>query len=256
MPSFRRREEGDPRFRRPPAAGPRREAEEEEEDEPVRGSFRRPGGASSPWQREWASEPGTQARPMREPASRLRALVERIVPRSEQEDPYFKYGNIFFQVLSPAREGARPEAGPRAEPQAAAPQARRARRAQGGAPVVDPRNWFDDKAIYEAARRVRSDQRFKPGSPVALVQVAPGSPNEKQRAADLVKFFRIPKAEVDRYNDQTIWTELLHPFLDELSYAFDAGKPQDLPGSFGFQVADNPRMPPELKGSFWLGYTE
>jgi hypothetical protein len=113
---------------------------------------------------------------------------------------------------------------------------------------VDPRNWFDTQAIWDAARKVRSDSRFRPGSPVALVQVAPASPNEASRATDLIRFFRIPPQEVQRYEGARIWSDLLHPLLDEMSYAFNEAKPRDLPGQFAFQAGRD--------GSFWLAYME
>lgn len=260
---FRRREEGPPRSRRPAAPTPRRrEAEEEAEPEspPFRSSFRRDAPSyQSPWQREWEPSGGPRAQPFQERVERgerKRELWEVLVPESERKDPYFDYGKV-FEVLRPTRgaERPRPEAafGPassarREAGSAAAPESRRAARSREGPPTVDPRNWFDTQAIWEAARRVRADSRFRPGSPVALVQVAPASANEASRAGDLIQFFRIPQQEIERYEGSRIWIDLLHPFLDEMSFAFNTAKPQDLPGQFAFQSGRD--------GSFWLSYME
>lgn len=259
---FRRREEG-PRGRRPAGPAPRRrEPEEEPPPEPatVRSSFRRDFPAESPWRREWEPGAGPRAEPFQERerggGERKRELWEFIVPESERQDPYFDYGKV-FEVLRPTRgaERPRPEAGPGpayARREGAPPpppqESRRAARGREGPPTVDPRNWFDTQAIWEAARRVRADSRFRPGSPVALVQVAPASRDEAARAADLISFFRIPRQEVDRYQGARIWSDLLHPLLDEMSYAFNTAKPQDLPGQFAFQSGKD--------GSFWLAYME
>lgn len=268
-----RRQEGDPRARRP--GGFRRDREEEEtQEEPERpGGARReaPAGQASPWRREWEPGPGPRAEPIRR---RGPTLTELLVPASEREDPYFEYSKVFQRRgRSPAPGfGPRPEAGPaysrRGAPEAGpqAQQSRRPGRAREGPPQVDPRNWFDTEKIFAAARRVKADPRFQPGSPVALVQIANAhGPQDAQRAGartkeevaaalevmraeDLVRFFRIPKEEVEKHNYPGIWTNLLHPFLDEISYAINSAKPQDLPGQFGFQ--------PGKDGSFWLAYME
>lgn len=257
---FRRREEGPERGRR--ASGPpprRREAEPEAEGEstPIHRGFRSSAPSfQAPWRREFDPSEGPRAAPFQERergGERKRELWEVLVPESERQDPYFDYGKI-FDVLRPSPR-ARQEA-PYAPPPSARreggppppPESRRPARGREGPPTVDPRNWFDDRAVWEAARRVRTDSRFRPGNPVALVQVAPASANEEARAADLVRFFRIPREEVGRHQGPRIWSDLLHPFLDELSYALNAAKPQDLPGQFAFQAGRD--------GSFWLGYME
>lgn len=275
---FRRREE-DPRPPRPGGSRFRRDQPEEEPEEVERpfGMRREPpaGGGSSPWRREWEPGPGPRAEPIRR---RGPTLTELLVPASEREDPYFEYSKVFDRparqrTIGPAQaprgEGGAPPFARRGAPEAAAaaPQTRRPGRAREGPPQVDPKNWFDEQKIFDAARRVRSDSRFKPGSPVALVQIAParsmqdaqkaGARNQQEaaaalealRAEDLVRFFRIPKEEVERHaNLAALWSGTIAPFLDELSYAFNAAKPQDLPGQFGFQ--------PGRDGSFWLAYME
>lgn len=270
---FRRREE-DPRARRP--GGFRRQAEEEEEEEGESqrpSSIRREAGAppsSSPWRREWEPGPGPRAEPIRR---RGPTLTELLVPASEREDPFFEYSKVFSRrgrAVAPA-QGPRAEAAPGYARRGAAPeggpQTRRPGRAREGPPQVDPKNWFDEQKIFDAARRVRADSRFQPGSPVALVQIAPArGPQDAQRAGartkeemaaaiealraeDLVRFFRIPKQEVERHASMVeLWAQTLTPFLDELSYAFNVAKPKDLPGQFGFQ--------PGRDGSFWLAYME
>lgn len=259
---FRKREEPGPRGRRPAPPPPRRREPEEPavpESSAPRTSFRRDTPSyQTPWRRDWEPGAGPRAEPFQERAERgerKRELWEVLVPESEQKDPYFDYGKV-FNVLAPGRGQERPrtEAGPgpsyarREGAPPPAPESRRAARSREGPPTVDPRNWFDTQAIWDAARRVRADSRFRPGSPVALVQVAPASPNETSRAADLIRFFRIPRQEVDRYEGPRLWSDLLHPFLDEMSYAFNAGRPQDLPGQFAFQAGKD--------GSFWLAYME
>lgn len=263
---FRRREEGPPRGRRPASPPPRRREPEEPaepEGRPFRSSFRRDEpGYQTPWRREWEPGSGPRAEPFQERVERgvergerRRELWEVLVPESERQEPYFDYGKV-FEVLRSTRgaERPRPEVGPapasarREGGPAPAPESRRAARSREGPPTVDPRNWFDTQAIWEAARRVRTDTRFQSGSPVALVQVAPASANEASRAADLIQFFRIPHQEVGRYPSTRLWIDLLHPFLDEMSFAFNTAKPQDLPGQFAFQSGRD--------GSFWLAYME
>lgn len=263
---FRRREE-DPRGRKPtPPPGRERprqrpEVEEERVEAEPRGGFRRtaPEGGS-PWRREWEPMPGGRAEPLRQ-EKRRRLLWDILVPESEQEDPDFDYRQIFSALLPSPRGGGRgempPPRGGQEQPRGGeyrpggggpAPTHGRPGRTREGPPVVDPKNWFNLEAITQAARQVRADQRFKKGHPVALVQIAPASPNEMARAAHLIRFFRIPKQEVDRHPGESIWSALLHPFLDELSYAINVAKPAELPGDFGFQAAPN--------GSFWLAYME
>lgn len=258
---FRRREEGPPRGRRPAAPPPRRREPEEEaapESSPIRSSFRRDmPGYQTPWQREWEPGAGPRVAPFQERTERgerKRELWEVLVPESERRDPYFDYGKV-FEVLRPVPGAGRPgpEAGPgpsyaRREGGPPPPESRRAARSREGPPTVDPRNWFDTQAIWTAARQVRADSRFRPGNPVALIQVAPASTNEASRAADLVRFFRIPRQEVEHHEGPRLWSDLLHPFLDELSYAFNTARPQDLPGQFAFQAGRD--------GSFWLAYME
>jgi predicted methyltransferase len=113
---------------------------------------------------------------------------------------------------------------------------------------VNPANWFDMSRVWAAVQTVRADQRFRPGSPVAVVQVSNPSRDEERRAQDLIRFFGIPPADAQRFHGPELWTKLLSPFVDELAYAINYEKPREIPGKVKFQVGND--------GSFWLAYVE
>jgi hypothetical protein len=230
MPSYRRDRPSSARpSGRPGGPGPRpssfrREEPEEEEQGFRRPSFlRREGGPS-----EFASRPVGP--------SERRELWEVLVPKSEQEDPYFDYSKV-FEVLRPGR-GATPRGyeGPRAEaPRGAGyergpergPGSQRPAREPGAPPLLDAGQFFDLSRIWNAVMALKHDPRFKVGSPVAVVRTAP--------QAEVHRFFRIQPGDVA-------------PFLDELSYAINTVKPRELPGRFLFQRGAD--------GFVWLAYVE
>lgn len=251
-----------------PRMRPSGEEEEEEESGPSSPiSYRRPGPpTASPFRGGF--EPGReiyQRSSYGEPD--IPELFEILVPEGELRDPEFRYSSL-WETTSPSwflprpgergysrggggeaqRDVARGGGGPRPGPAPAAGPGQRPARRREGPPTVDPRNWFDVDAIWNGVRQRKADQRFRPGAPVGIVQIAPASADEMSRARDLVRFFRIPKAEADKHPGRAIWDSLLHPFMDELSYAFNHGKPRDIPGTIGFQAGRD--------GSFWLGYME
>lgn len=225
MPSYRRdRPAGGPP---PRPGGPgrpssfRREEPEEESRFSRPSMFRREGAPS-----EYASRPVSP--------SQRRELWEVLVPKSEQEDPYFDYSKV-FEVLRPGRgggggvprgyEGPRSEA-PRGQPnQERGPQ--RPAREPGAPPLLDAAQFFDLSRIWNAVMALKHDPRFKVGSPVAVVRTAPQ--NEVHR------FFRIQPGDVA-------------PFLDELSYSINSVKPRELGGRFLFQRGAD--------GFVWLAYVE
>lgn len=186
--------------------------------------FRREGapGAAS----EYASRPVGP--------SERRELWEVLVPKSEQEDPYFDYSKV-FEVLRPGRgsiPGPRGYEGPRAEAPRGAERgpergSQRPAREPGAPPLLDAGQFFDLSRIWNAVMTLKHDPRFKVGSPVAVVRTAP--------QAEVHKFFRIQPADVA-------------PFLDELSYSLNSVKPRELPGRFLFQRGAD--------GFVWLAYVE
>lgn len=248
-----------------PSRFPPPERKEEEEAEEV-GPREMPGGGVS-LRRRGADLPS--ASPWRgsfDPSSRVpsRSTYEREPEVEELEDILFpkewRGGEAFhfadpFDVLpgrvyipsprQPPRQPAqqRPGAAPTGGGRPSRPT-----RAREGPPSVDPMNWFDMPKIWAAVAERRVDPRFQRGTPVGIVQVAPPRPDEMARAADLIRFFRIPRQEVERYQGRQLWDALLHPFMDELSYAMNQAKPSGIPGDLGFQAGRD--------GSFWLGYAE
>lgn len=221
MPSYRRDRPGPsggaPRPGRP--SGFRREEAEEEPQFRRPSMFRREGGPS-----EFASRPVGP--------SERRELWEVLVPKSEQEDPYFDYGKV-FEILRSGRgaaprgyESPRGEA-PRGPERGPERGSQRPAREPGAPPVLDAGQFFDLPRIWGAVTTLKHDPRFKVGSPVAVVRTAPQ--NEVHR------FFRIQPADVA-------------PFLDELSYALNTAKPREFPGRFLFQRGAD--------GFVWLAYVE
>lgn len=199
--SFRRQEEEEPQFRRP-------------------SMLRREGAPGAP--SEYASRPVGP--------SERRELWEVLVPKSEQEDPYFDYSRV-FEILRPGRgsiPAPRGYEGPRAEaPRGAERGSQRPAREPGAPPLLDAGQFFDLSRIWNAAMTLKHDPRFKVGSPVAVVRTAP--------QAEVHKFFRIQPGDVA-------------PFLDELSYSLNGVKPRELPGRFLFQRGAD--------GFVWLAYVE
>jgi hypothetical protein len=183
--------------------------------------FRREGGPS-----EFASRPVSP--------SERRELWEVLVPKPEQEDPYFDYSRV-FEVLRPSRGGSQipgPRAyeGPRAEaPRGAGPErgSQRPAREPGAPPLLDASQFFDLGRIWNAVMALKHDPRFKVGSPVAVVRTAPQN--------EVHKFFRIQPGDVAA-------------FLDELSYSLNSVKPRELPGRILFQRGAD--------GFVWLAYVE
>lgn len=192
-------------------------------------------------------------------------LIPILIPEAELKDPEFRYSSMFenlpyygqlpqqipqqFQRGGYERgyERSREEAprGPRETPRPApAPE----RRERSGPPRIDPNNWFKTQEIFQFVRQHRNDPGGGPGKPMAVQKITGPRSDEMSQAQDLIRFFKIPKQEVDRYPGAAIWDQLLHPFLDELSYALNQMKPNDIPGEFGFQSAKDK--------SFWLGYME
>ena len=146
----------------------------------------------------------------------------------------------------PLRAGFVP--GERRGPAGAPPGSTRPARRPGDPPAVDPHNWFPVEEIWARIREQRKHPQFPKGVPVSMMKVTPPRPDELSRAADLVRFFRIPQEEIARFPGQTIWAGLLHPFLGELAYAFNYSKPPDIPGAVDFQQAPD--------GSLRLAYME
>jgi hypothetical protein len=194
-------------------------------------------------------------------------LIPILIPEAELRDPEFRYASMFenlpyrprFPERAPERGPERIERGgyerggyerpepPRGSRETPRPAPAPERRARSGAPRVDPNNWFKPEDLFGFVRQHRNDPGGGPGKPMAVQKITGPKESDASQAADLVRFFRIPKQEVDRYPGQTIW-DMLHAFLDELSYAINQMKPNDLPGEFGFQQAKDK--------SFWLGYLE
>lgn len=188
-----------------------------------------------------SSRPGYQELPPRQE----RDWTEFVVPESERADPNFQYSRI-FDIFAPGRRGSPPppppprEAPPRAESQRAARPTE--------PPAVDPSRWFDQGRIWNAVHAAREDRRYRPGYPVAIVQVSPPIPDDARRAEELIRFFGVPASDAGRFRGQELWTRLLNPFLEELTYGLNYGKPREIPGGVKFQKAPD--------GSFWLAYTE
>lgn len=189
--------------------------------------FRREGAPGGP--SEFASRPVSP--------SQRQELWEVLVPKSEQEDPYFDYSKV-FEVLRPSRgaqsrgyEGPRSEAprggaGPGPGP-GPGQSSQRPVREPGAPPVLDAAQFFDLSRIWNAVVALKHDPRFRGGSPVAVVRTAP--------QAEVHRFFRIQPSDVA-------------PFLDELAYAINTVKPRELPGRFLFQRGTD--------GFVWLAYVE
>jgi len=172
--------------------------------------------------------------------------TEFVVPESERADPNFQYSRI-FDIFVPGRgRGSAPPPPPREAP----PRAEGQRPARGAnePPVVDPSRWFDQNRIWSAVQAAREDRRYRPGYPVAIVQVSSPIPDDVRRAEELIRFFGVPASDASRFRGQELWTRLLNPFLDELTYGINYGKPRGIPGGVKFQKAPD--------GSFWLAYTE
>lgn len=229
MPSYRRdRPASGPRPGPRPTSFRREEPEEGESQFRRPSMFRREGGPGG--HSEFASRPVSP--------SERRELWEVLVPKSEQEDPYFDYSKV-FEVLRPARggggagaprgyEGPRSEA-PRGAERGPGPErgSQRPAREAGAPPLLDAAQFFDLPRIWNAVMALKHDPRFKVGSPVAVVRTAPQ--NEVHR------FFRIQPGDVAG-------------FLDELAYAINTVKPRELPGRFLFQRGAD--------GFVWLAYVE
>lgn len=170
--------------------------------------------------------------------------VDIIVPESEQEDPFFNYGDV-FSIFSP-RSGRRPA--PRETPREGPREAHRAAEAPRTEERVNPSNWFDLRRIWAAADAVRRDPRFRKESRAAVVRIAGPARNDVERAKELIAFFGVPPDEVRRYSEQDLWKGLLEPFLQALERAINAERPPELPGRFYFQKG--------VDGSYWLAYAE
>lgn len=225
MPSYRKDRPG-----RPESSPVSRERSFEEEEQPrSRHSFSRE-----------TSRSGFSDLPMVQ--ERARSWADFVVPESEKADPNFQYHKV-FDIFSPGRRGAAAPPPPQPGPRESQRQEQRTTR-----PEVDPTVWFDLNRVWDAVDRVRSDQRFRPGSPVAVVQVSPPSRDENTRAEHLIRFFGIPQSEAQKYRSAEIWPRLLNPFLQELAYGITHAKPSGVPGKFRFQTGND--------GSFWLAYVE
>jgi hypothetical protein len=266
-------EEGEELFskipRRPPRGSePKLEPEPEEEAEdggenPAE-EFKQRGGGASPWSEEFERErPRGRERAPAAPEGLVPELYEILVPDPELRDPHGRYMAMFEQLPyrplprrgmvrqePPARGDWGPETprvpsrGPAPTP---APGPSPRARMRTGPPVVDPAMWFDMNAVWTGVRQRRADPRFQPGTPVGVIQIAPARPDEASRAQDLIRFFRIPKGSVSNFSGKQLW-DMLHEFMDELSYGMNQTKPNDIPGEVGFQAGRD--------GSFWLGYME
>ncbi len=246
MASFRRDMPG---RRFPPRPGtPERAQEaasEREREEPQERAYGPGPGFSS--QRESGFRRTFEPTPLRERPSK-RHWTDIVVPESEKEDPYHEYTKV-FTIFEKGRRapGAAPMPPPREGP-AESSRSERPGRAPNQPPMVDPSNWFDLGRIWAAIQTVRSDPRFTPGKPVAVVKIGNAARSETERAQDLIRFFRIPPEEVRRFSTSVLWSDLLNPFLDELAYALNTVKPREFPGKVRFQAGND--------GSYWLGYLE
>jgi hypothetical protein len=206
---------------RPMPERPRRPFPPEEEGEPLtdedfgylrreRPSFTRGGGT-----------PYT-SRPI-PPEERLE-LEDVLVPDAERIEPEVDYNMVFS--MFPRWGQRRPAVGPGpSEMPGAGPQ--RGGRAPGGAPAVDPSMFFDLSRIWAAAGQLRQDQRFRSGSPVAVVRMMP--------QAEAHRVLRVRPEEVT-------------PLLEEIAYAVNYVKPRELPGRFLFTTGKD--------GFIWLAYVE
>jgi hypothetical protein len=233
----------------PPPSGrppPPRPSEPEEEPPSGGGFTRQQPPYASPWRRPIGpparfEEEERPARGGYGGGAGLRPLHEILFPPGEQG------GEEMFQYRPGRPRTDIPLPGIRREAAAPSGPTRPARRS-GDPPVVDPRNWFDVERVWATIREQRKHPQFPKGVPVSMLRVTPPRPDEMSRGADLVRFFRIPQEEVARFPGQTLWTGLLHPFLDELAYAFNYSKPTDIPGEIAFQAAPD--------GSLRLAYME
>lgn len=226
--------------RRPPPSEPSEPSRRREEPEEEKGVTR--GGQVPPWRRTFRPEPREEREA---PYGQPPQLWEILVPEWERGKEWFEPGAP-FQYQPPGPElplfpGAGPE---RREPSGVRPPAR----PKGASPLVNPADWFDVGRIWGTIRQQRTHPQFPKGVPVSIIKVTPPRADEAGRAADLVRFFRIPREEVERNPGRAFWDVLIHPFLDELSYAFNHGKPSDIPGDVAFQAAPD--------GSLRLSYTE
>jgi|SRR5579871_4047074 len=245
--------------RLPSRRGPKEETEGGEERDPeFRTDLRRKSWVS-PWSEAFEEErPREESRPISVPESLVPELYEILVP----EQPKSPYMTLFEEL--PYRPLPRRGAAPRREERGAegrewGPEAPRAQRpgpaagpgprarARTGPPTLDPGLWFDMNAVWNGVRQRRADQRFQRGTPVGVVQISPPRPDEASRAQDLLRFFKVPKGQVEKLPGKAIW-DMLHEFMDELSYSMNQMKPNDIPGEVGFQAGRD--------GSFWLGYME
>jgi len=227
-------------------------------------------GRRFPTQREEAEERGELRRgfPQRPPSEAYYPQERRpeenrhwsdYLPTVYRKTAYDDWDVIFSVFVpkgaAPAREGPRippqtaprggPQAGPRSAPEV---QAQRATRAPGQPPGVDASDWLDLKRIWSAIAAVKADPRFTPGRQTPIVKITNPTRSEDELAEQLIRFFRIPPEEVRQYTAQTIWTQLLNPFLDELAYAINYGKPREVPGRVLFQKGSD--------GCYWLWYVE
>jgi len=242
MVEYRRRFSGGPPERRPPRE--EREEREEGEERPYR-------RYSTPWRRRHrATEEGEETGRILEPWE--------LFPGIEKGE-FFEPGAVFERAFEMPRPqlplfpgaGPAPERGvppPPGRPGPGRPGARRPTRAPGEPPLVDPGRFFDLAQVFATVRQWRKDPRFPKGQSVSVLNITNPLPDEESRAEALAQIFGIPPEEFDRYSGMSVWTELIHPLLDELSYAINRAKPADLPGEFGFQEARD--------GSMRLGYME
>lgn len=216
----------------------------------------RPSGPFERVRREEPEEEGEQPRGFRAayPRSELpsrpverRSWSDFIVPESEKRDPNFQYSRI-FDIFAPGSRRAGPSAREPQRDYQASPPPRAEQRRRSGPPEVDPSVWFDLNRIWGAVKTVRQDPRFRVGSPVAVVQVSNPIPDDIRRAEEMIKFFRIPRQDVEKFQPSEYWSKLLNPFLEELAYSINDAKPVQFPGSIRFQKAGD--------GSMWMAYQE
>ncbi len=221
MPSYRRDR---PESSRPSGPRPPRFRREEPEEEEPR--FRRPSSfrREAPAPSEYASRPVS-------PADR-EELWEALVPKSEREDPDFEYHKV-FEILrqGPGARITPPPMGPSREtPRQESPYrggSTRPERGPGGPPVVNAGDFFDLNRIWSAVATLRQDPRFKRGSPVAVVRLAP--------EREMQRFLQVDSADVN-------------VILEEIAYSINTQKPRDFPGRFQFQRGQD--------GFIWLAYVE
>lgn len=242
-----------------PRRGRGGEEEEEEEERigpstpiPRPGALRRPGEPRHyPQPRRYEGSRRFQE-VTKAPESVIPELWEKggMIPDVELDDPDFQYASMFENLpLPPPRYVQRPEpkGGPRPSPGPERRPPSEPSRREAARPEVDPGEWFDLDAVWNAVQELRQKKQFAKGKAFAILSITSPTKDVDKRREDLMRFFRISREEADQYGAR-IWEDLFHPFMKELSRAMNREKPKDIPGGVDFQETSD--------GSIWLAYFE